>query len=422
MCECSAAGTSPALLSPITEPYLLCLNVKCYRDPDGRHYFDLLWQRDLTEHVRYLRDLTLASPCQVGVPPPDAMACDSPLQGIRFVDLPAPDTLLQSVFHLPSIVTKLWREIGRSGMVHLGIAGWPIPLGWVAGPIALLRRKPFLVIVESAPWRLHPAARVGLSERLRAWFFECCGRWCVNHASLVIVTHDEYRRSLLTRNPVEGHVISACWLNDTDLMSDAGATQAWRDKQLLGGQKLRVLFAGRLVPAKGLNVLLDAMGRLHQENAAVELDILGEGDLHQQCCELASSLNRVTRVRMLGTVPYGESFFRLLSEYHAVAVPSLSDEQPRVVYDAFSQAVPVLASRTSGLRASVEEGRTGMFTAANDGKSWAELLRWSLHNTNELERMGMAGLQVARGMTIRKMHERRWLLLTTVRREGGNIP
>lgn len=55
-----------ASLSPITQRYLVCLNVQCYRDAGGGHYFDRLWQRDLLEHVRYLTDLTLFPPAMPG--------------------------------------------------------------------------------------------------------------------------------------------------------------------------------------------------------------------------------------------------------------------------------------------------------------------------------------------------------------------
>ena len=410
--------SSSAPLSPIVDPYLLCLNVTCYRDSSGRRYFDPLWERDLREHVRYLANLTLASPCRVGEPPPDAIACDPPLHGIRFVDLPAATTRTQALLHLPAIAARLWREIGRSRIVHLGVAGWPIPFGWTAGPIAVLRRKPFLVIVESAPWRLHPGMRATPGKRWWARLSELCAKWCVHRARLVIVTQEDYSKTLLSRDPSEAHVIPASWLNDADLISDCDAAESWRAKKLLRGQRLKLLFAGRLVPAKGVPLLLDAMRRLHRENAPIELDILGEGELLAECASLAREMNGAARVNPIGTLPYGEKFFRALRPYHAVVVPSLSDEQPRIVYDAFSQAVPVLASRTPGLQACVEEERTGAFAAAFDGDAWADLFRRSLHRTGELERMGMAGLETARAMTLRKMHERRWRLLLMMIQNG----
>ena len=53
-------------------------------------------------------------------------------------------------------------------------------------------------------------------------------------------------------------------------------------------------------------------------------------------------------------------------------VPNLGDEQPRIVYDAYSQAVPVLASATPGLKACVEEGVTGRFFAPGSPSELAQ--------------------------------------------------
>ncbi len=47
------------------------------------------------------------------------------------------------------------------------------------------------------------------------------------------------------------------------------------------------------------------------------------------------------RVSLLEPVSYG-TFLNLLRGFDAILVPSLSDEQPRPIFDAFSQAVPVL--------------------------------------------------------------------------------
>ena len=155
-------------LQPIALAYLICLNVKHYRDARGVHYFDPLWHKDVIQHVRYLENITLACPCHVGVPPPDAIPWTAPLPEIRFIDLPDPDTVWKAVLRLPATSVRLWKAIGRTGIVHTGIAGWPIPLGWAASALAFLRGKPCVIIVESAPWRLRPGLRVTLKQRLKA--------------------------------------------------------------------------------------------------------------------------------------------------------------------------------------------------------------------------------------------------------------
>lgn len=393
-------GASREELLPITVPYLICLNIVCYRDARGIHYFDPLWHKDLMEHLRYLKNLTLACPCRLGEPPPDAVALDIPV-----IELPCADSVGQFIRWMPATALRLWKAIRAARIVHLGVAGWPVPLGWLASPMALLRRRPSVIVVESAPWRLRPGLPVTLKKRLRAGVSEVLSQWCLKRAAVVIVTQAEYWP--------RGHVIPASWVDADTILSRTDAEEAWRSKKLDRRGPLKLLFAGRLEHAKGVPILLDAMRLLSLNGAPVELDILGQGPLLRECEEASRDLTGAAKIRMLGTVPYDAGFFRIVREHHAVVVPSLSDEQPRIVYDAFSQAVPVLASDTPGLRACVQRHKTGKIALSNKPVSWAALFKSSLRHPHELEAMGIASLEIARGLTHEEMHRRRWQLLSS---------
>jgi len=405
---------APGELTPITRRYLLCLNIPCYRDDQGVHYFDALWHKDLIQHMRYLKDLTLASPCRRDEPPPDAIAWMAPLPPIHFLDLPASNNTLQAIVHLPSTAVRLWAAIGRAEIVHLGLTGWPIPFAWLASPFAALRSKLSVMVVESAPWRLRAGLPVTLKTRLRAKVFETLGRWCLRHSSLVILTQEEYRRSLLTAG--RGHIIHASWLDEDLILSPAKARVSWRSKELTSSGTLKLLFAGRLERSKGVLLMLDAIRLAVREGVPVELDILGRGELEHECRQACESLQSVAKVSMLGVAPYNSSFFEIVRRQHAVIVPSLSDEQPRIVYDAFSQAVPVVASNTPGLRDCVRHGSTGRLVTGGPA-DWAAEFKWCFEHSNELEEMGSRGLETARLMTHAEMHRQRWRLLVEMLRQ-----
>ncbi len=158
-------------------------------------------------------------------------------------------------------------------------------------------------------------------------------------------------------------------------------------------------------------VLLEAMKILAQKNIAVNLDLLGDGTGLSECKILSNQLQKSVKIQILGTVAYGKEFFRLLQECHAIVVPSLSDEQPRIVYDAYSQAVPVLASNTDGLRDCIQNHKTGVIVNSNDPVALADLIEWSGQNLPQLQSMGQASLQQAHSMTHQEMHRSRWQLL-----------
>lgn len=228
---------------------------------------------------------------------------------------------------------------------------------------------------------------------------------------MTIFTQSEYQQSLLTERQERGHIIHAFWIDEENIISESDSAQIWHRKISPSTKKLKLLFAGRLESCKGLLVLMEAMKILDDKNIAVNLDILGDGSLLNQCKTLSKNLQKSVNIQFLGTLPYGKEFFRLLQEYHAVVVPNLSDEQPRIVYDAYSQALPVLASNTDGLRDCILNHTTGVIVNANDPVALADSIKWATQNLPRLESMGKASLQEAHSMTHQQMHRSRWELL-----------
>jgi glycosyltransferase involved in cell wall biosynthesis len=201
--------------------------------------------------------------------------------------------------------------------------------------------------------------------------------------------------------------------DDANILSDEQAKESWNEKHA-AGPELKVLFVGQLKPAKGVLVLLEAIRRLGAANVPVELHILGAGELVSPCESAANELRGAARIRMLGTVPYGPEFFRLLRQYHAVVVPGISDEQPRIVYDAFSQAVPVLATRTPGLIDCVQNGHTGWLVEPNDSGALSALIARAATESDALQTMGLEALTIARRVTHHGMHGTRHRLLAAM--------
>jgi glycosyltransferase involved in cell wall biosynthesis len=353
----------------------------------------------------------IATPVLHQEPPSDAVLLDSRRSRIEVVELPAQTSFLKAIRAMPTIVTRLWRATRRAAIVHSGIAGWPIPMGWIVTPLVLLCRKPYIVIVESAPWRVQNTAAAGWKRRLRASLQERIGRWVLSKTELAIFTQDEYRQSLMGPQASRGHVIPASWIDEQDILTDVEAERVWQRKLAAPDSRLKILFVGRLVPDKGVRVLLEALRKLSANDVPILLSVLGDGDLKSECTAVASELTGVTSVRVLGTVPYGAALFALIREYDALVVPTISDEQPRIVFDAYSQAVPVLASDTAGLRSCVRKGETGWLTTANDATALVELLQYASQHRSELKQLGLQSLKHAQEMTHQEMHRQRVVLL-----------
>ena len=390
--------------APIAAPYLLVIQVPCFHK-DGHHHAERLWAKDLDEHLRYLADMTLAAPLKTGETPPDILPIEAH-DGVfpcRHVDLSCTQTVRHHILYLPRDLFRLWKAIGRSEIVHIGVCGWPIPLGWFAGPMAKIRRKRLVVIIESAPWTVPSTQwRMRLLNAITGWMAPRLTR----AADLAIYTQEQYRADLPPRVSSLGHVTPASWIDEDYILSNHEASGSWDAKPQ---DALRLAFFGRLIEQKGITILIEAIRRVSKDANPVTLDIYGNGVLEPLCIDAARELP--ARIRMRGVLPYGPPLFEAIRNYHAVVVPGTATEQPRILYDANSQAVPVLATSTDGNRQVITHGTNGWLTTIGDPDALAGLIRKAASDLPALRQMGLGGLETARGFTHREMHRRRWVLL-----------
>jgi glycosyltransferase involved in cell wall biosynthesis len=132
----------------------------------------------------------------------------------------------------------------------------------------------------------------------------------------------------------------------------------------------RVGFFAHLNFDKGADLLLLAAGKLQEQGVRIGIDIWGEGARLAELQTLASELG--VTARFLGSVRYGPEFFAALRENHLVAVPNRNDEQPRIIFDSFSQGVPVVASATAGNLACVSDGVNAVIFPKEDVEQFAD--------------------------------------------------
>jgi glycosyltransferase involved in cell wall biosynthesis len=253
-----------------------------------------------------------------------------------------------------------------------------------------------------------PTRRSSRPPSARSLVYERVARFCVERADLTVCTQPTYRDSLFVDGRGRAVVIPATWINAEDVLDQDQAEAAWREK--LARRVFRVLLPARLTADKGIHVLIDAIRRLDEAGVELELGIIGAGALRERCVELARS-TRSVQVSVLETVPYGPAFFELLRAYETVLVPNLGDEQPRIIFDAYSQAVAVIASDTPGTRPCIEDGQTGRIVPRGDAEALAEAIRSAAAERETWHRMGLAALAEARRHTHRAMHHQRWNVL-----------
>lgn len=113
---------------------------------------------------------------------------------------------------------------------------------------------------------------------------------------------------------------------------------AWPDAPG-GPNPLRILFVGRLIPAKALSLLFQAAHNVSLRQK-VEVTVIGDGPMRMQWEETAASLS--LNVRFLGLC--GSSrIAQELVQTHVFCLPSVRESGGAVLLEAMSAARPVLA-------------------------------------------------------------------------------
>ena len=134
---------------------------------------------------------------------------------------------------------------------------------------------------------------------------------------------------------------------------------------------VRILYAGRLHPTKGVNVMLDALRPL-APNYDFHVTVLGRSDDGGRLERTYAGLPWVT---FEGFVEM-DAVMSWMVRSDLVAVPSLWRENySRTVIDALSLGTPVFGSDIGGIPEQVEDGLTGRLVAPGDVAAWREAFR-----------------------------------------------
>lgn len=109
-----------------------------------------------------------------------------------------------------------------------------------------------------------------------------------------------------------------------------------------------LLWVGRMVPVKGLDVLLDAFAASRPDETSARLCLVGDGPLRQLLLDRATMLGIQSRVRLVGSVAHRElaEWFRAAN---ATILPSWSEGSPNVLLESIACGTPFIASDVGGV-------------------------------------------------------------------------
>lgn len=156
----------------------------------------------------------------------------------------------------------------------------------------------------------------------------------------------------------------------------------------------RILFLGRVTPAKGVGELLEAAAALAPHHPQLRLVLAGEGSAAEigWARERASELGIGERVQWPGWLD-GTARDAELARAWLFCLPSHAEGLPMAMLEAMAAGCPVVASRVGGIPEALRDGVDGLLVDAGDAPALARTLGRVLDEPALRRKLAQAGRQ-----------------------------
>lgn len=134
---------------------------------------------------------------------------------------------------------------------------------------------------------------------------------------------------------------------------------------------LKILFFGRILPYKGLHILLEAFEMLEKEFSNIELSVIGSGDLTPYKEQIGKLKNVVIKNGWIEEEEIGPIF----NNTDLLVMPYIEASQSGVVVAAYSAGVPAVATPIGGLVEQVTHMQDGYVARDTSPAAVAESIR-----------------------------------------------
>ena len=152
-------------------------------------------------------------------------------------------------------------------------------------------------------------------------------------------------------------------------------------------EPVRFLFMGRIMREKGIDELLAAMEKLHQEGCNCVLDVLGQFEE-----DYAHTLEKAQADGWLRCHGYQKDVRPFIAESHCFVLPSWHEGMANTNLECAAMGRPVITSDIPGCREAVIDGVSGLLCQPQDAGSLYDAMRRFLEIPEDARAaMGSAG-------------------------------
>ncbi len=162
-----------------------------------------------------------------------------------------------------------------------------------------------------------------------------------------------------------------------------------------GDNRVRLIYAGRLAPDKGVHTLLEALALLKERKpeARMSLSIYGQGapDYHRKLNEIIEANQLEDWVRFGGLVPR-ERMPEVLASHDILVFPSIwSEPLARILQEAMASGLAVIGTATGGTGEILIHEETGLVFEAGNAEMLADQIARMVEDRSLRHELAQAG-------------------------------
>ncbi len=156
------------------------------------------------------------------------------------------------------------------------------------------------------------------------------------------------------------------------------------------GKPFTILCVGRLTPAKGQHILIDACAALRDWGRTFRLVVVGSGPDEQSLHAAVASRNLQEQVTFTGALNQDQvrAWYR---DSDVFALPSFAEGIPVVLMEAMASGVPCVTTRITGIPELIRDGIDGLLVTPSDSQELADTLAMLMDDRELRQELGKAG-------------------------------
>jgi glycosyltransferase involved in cell wall biosynthesis len=293
------------------------------------------------------------------------------LRGLRLVlhlgGLDLNRLVFSFAYFTEAIMVGVWMKRTKHRHLH-------VHLGSQAATVAMFVRRTFgcgLSMTIHGPDEFYDARGQYLEEKIAAADFICCISFFARSQLMKCSPYIHWSKLVVSRLGV-----------NPDLFRPTPIRVA--------PEAFEILCVGRLTPAKGQHLLIDALEQLAQRGWQVRLRLAGGGTDESSLRQRAAQIENSQSVIFEGEV--NQNYIRTLyAKADLFCIPSFAEGIPVVLMEAMAMGIPSVTTHVAGIPELIRDGVDGLLVAPSDLEGLVEALEKLMGDVDLRKRIARNG-------------------------------